>query len=176
LEVDTLLICLAPELDKKYEKLYAYLQDDITCKMPSIALVLDLLCSTFEQKIEARALFDPQAPLLKYRLLEMAHGSPDGLSPLPSRVLKMDDRMVNFILGFRQMDARLVPVARLDSPALSLRELCRPKRCNQDQKLCLFPFWTPIDITEGAYFLFTWPYGAGKRSLAGAVCRDLELL
>ncbi|UCH97704.1 MAG: hypothetical protein JSV88_12875, partial [Candidatus Aminicenantes bacterium] len=29
-ELDIVLICLAPELDIKYEKLYAYLQDDVT--------------------------------------------------------------------------------------------------------------------------------------------------
>lgn len=31
-EIDILLICLAPELDLRYEKLYAYLQNDVTKK------------------------------------------------------------------------------------------------------------------------------------------------
>src|SRR5262245_33668587 len=34
-EIDTLLICMAPELDLKYEKLYGYLQNDVTRKRPS---------------------------------------------------------------------------------------------------------------------------------------------
>ena len=41
---DALLICLAPELDLRYERLYAYLQDDVTKKRPSVDLVLNLLC------------------------------------------------------------------------------------------------------------------------------------
>ena len=41
-ELNTVLICLAPELDLKYEKLYAYLQDDVTKKQPSVNLILDM--------------------------------------------------------------------------------------------------------------------------------------
>src|SRR2546423_1889609 len=37
-------ICLALEADLKYEKLYAFLQDDITRKRPSVDLILRLLC------------------------------------------------------------------------------------------------------------------------------------
>src|SRR6266508_4923849 len=43
-EVDTLLICLAPQFDLRYERLYGYLQDDVTRKRPTVNLVLDLLC------------------------------------------------------------------------------------------------------------------------------------
>ena len=112
-EEQCLLVCLAPELDRKYEKLYAYLQDDVTRKKPSVDLVLNLLCETMPEKLAARLAFDPRSPLLKYRLLQMTDASPDGSSPLISRFLKLDDRIVNFLLGFQQIDARLEPFARL---------------------------------------------------------------
>ena len=70
------LICLAPELDRKYEKLYAYLQDDVTRKKPSADLVLNLLCQTLPERLAARAVFHPRAPLLKYQLLQMTDASP----------------------------------------------------------------------------------------------------
>src|SRR5262245_2591441 len=44
-DLDLLLVALAPELDLRYERLYAYLQDDVTRKRPSIDLTLNLLCS-----------------------------------------------------------------------------------------------------------------------------------
>lgn len=47
-EIDCLVICLTRELDLKYEKLYAYLQDDVTQKRPTVTLFLDLLCRSFE--------------------------------------------------------------------------------------------------------------------------------
>ena len=43
-DVDVLLICLAPTLDLRYERLCGYLQDDVTRKRPTINLILDLLC------------------------------------------------------------------------------------------------------------------------------------
>ena len=44
-DMDTLLIliCLAPELDLRCERLYAYFQDDMTQKRPGVALVLKRL-------------------------------------------------------------------------------------------------------------------------------------
>ena len=49
-EEQCILICLAPEIDRKYEKLYAYLQDDITRKKPSVDLILSLLLKEYRRK------------------------------------------------------------------------------------------------------------------------------
>ncbi len=44
-DIAVLLIAAAPEIDLRYEKLYAYLQDDVSKKRPCIDLTLDLsLC------------------------------------------------------------------------------------------------------------------------------------
>src|SRR5207248_7741079 len=42
-EVDVLLIALAPELEPRYETLYAYLQNDVTRKRPTVDLCLNLI-------------------------------------------------------------------------------------------------------------------------------------
>jgi len=57
LEIDALLICMAIELDLRYERLYAYLQDDVTKKKPSVDLVLNLLSSSVDTKLIARERF-----------------------------------------------------------------------------------------------------------------------
>ena len=43
-DVELLLIALAPELDLRYQRLYAYLADDATRRKPSMELALDLTC------------------------------------------------------------------------------------------------------------------------------------
>ena len=43
-EEEAVLICLAPELDIGYGRLYAYLQDDVTRRFPTADLILRLLC------------------------------------------------------------------------------------------------------------------------------------
>jgi len=52
-EEQCLVICLAPEVDRKYEKLYAYIQDDATRRRAGVDLVLNLLCRNDEEKLAA---------------------------------------------------------------------------------------------------------------------------
>ena len=52
-DIDTLLICLLPELDLEYQRVYAYLQDDVTQKSPTVNLVLQLLCESFADVLKA---------------------------------------------------------------------------------------------------------------------------
>ncbi|HYO13593.1 MAG TPA: AAA family ATPase [Thermoanaerobaculia bacterium] len=92
-----ILLCLAPEVDRKYEKLYAWLQDDVTRRRPTVGLVLELLCATREEALAARAAFEPQATLVKARLLQIDGNG--GSLPLPSRPLKLEDRIAGFLLG-----------------------------------------------------------------------------
>ena len=46
-----LVLALAPEVDLRYERIYAYLQDDVTRKRPSVDLVLNLFCRSPEQRL-----------------------------------------------------------------------------------------------------------------------------
>src|SRR3981189_1753420 len=41
-----LLICVAPELDSRFETLYSYVQNDVTRKRPTPDLILKLFCSS----------------------------------------------------------------------------------------------------------------------------------
>ena len=72
LETQALLVCLAPDLDPRYGKLFAYLQDDVTRKRPGLDLVLGLLVDEMSQALEARAVFHQQAPLVRYHLCRVA--------------------------------------------------------------------------------------------------------
>ncbi|MEI7773058.1 MAG: hypothetical protein WCI67_23920, partial [Chloroflexales bacterium] len=104
-ELDVLLICLAPELERKYDRLYAYLQDDITRKKPSVDLALTLLCDLPAQRWQARGAFAAQAPLFRYGLLQASDDpqSPSGSSDL-ARFLKLDPRIAGFLLGDDRID------------------------------------------------------------------------
>jgi AAA+ superfamily predicted ATPase len=116
-ELSAVVICLAPELRRKYDRLYAYLQDDITRQRPSVDLVLDLLCPTERQRWTARAAFADGAPLSRFGILapiEDPH-SPSGSSGL-ARFLTLDPQITQFLLGTAGLDARLSGHARLYSP------------------------------------------------------------
>ena len=170
-----LIICLAPELDRKYEKLYAYLQDDVTRKKPTIALAMDLFLGNREQKIAARWYFDQRAPLLKYRILQVNDDSPEGAAPLISRSLKLDDRMVAFLLGATHIDSRIEQMARLSSgEAESQHNL--PAEATQSWALSLVRSHFAVGSSrEPLTFYFYGPYGSGKRPLAEMISGELGL-
>ena len=89
LDVDLLLVCLAPELDLRYERLYAYLQDDVTRKRPTVDLALNLLCPSTEAKLSARPAARAERPADPPRhpaALSTTRRSPQ--PPLLSRYLK----------------------------------------------------------------------------------------
>ena len=70
-EQQCILIALAVELDRKYEKIFSYLQNDVEEKNPTVGLVLELLCSKKEEQIENRIFFERDSSLMKYFLLRL---------------------------------------------------------------------------------------------------------
>ena len=119
-EIDAMLICMALELDTDYERLYAYLRNDATIKQPSVDLILGLLCNSSEDKIYARQYFYVDAPLFKNQIIRFAEESEEEKKPLLSRLVKMDDRIINCILGFNQIDTKIEPFTRLVLPHTDL--------------------------------------------------------
>jgi len=126
-DVDALLIALAPETDLRYERLYAYLQDDVTRKRPSVSLVLNLLYEAYEARLEGRARFAPEAPLLRHSLVALIEDPAIPQPPLLSRYVKVDSRVVAYLLSERleaspaHMDERLAGLCRYErkGPALA---------------------------------------------------------
>lgn len=175
-EEECLLICLAPELDRKYERLYAYLQDDVTRKKPSVDLVFNLLCHTSYEKLAARLMFDVQAPLLKYRLLHMIDSSQEGLMPLLSRLLKLDDRIVNFLLGFEQIDSRLEKIAQLIPPQNRFNQVATDEGIQTRVRNIVHTNFTKAETArQNVVFYLHGTYGSGRHSLVKSICQDLKL-
>ncbi len=125
-EMDAILICLAPEIDVAYSRIYAYLQDDITRKHPSLDLLFNLLCPDAAAKIAARACLGPDAPLRRYHLLELFNETTTPQPPWLSLSLKLDERIVDYLLEADAIDVRLRPYARLvRTPAMPDQPLDR---------------------------------------------------
>ncbi len=172
-EMNVLLIGLAPELDLKYETVYAYLQDDVTQKAPTLNLVLELLCPTFEERLDARIVFSPQAPLLKYGLLKFSDEVPE--KPLLSKPLKLDSRIVNFLLGFNLPDARLEGVVRLLYPEKDWSDVVMNDDLRERLKQAWREHFSAEEQRVPLTFSFYGPSGAGKKLAAEALCHDIQL-
>ena len=113
-DLNALLLGLAPEVDLRYERLYAYLQDDVTRRRPSVDLALNLFCASAGEKWRERDRFSPDAPLLRHHLVEMtAHHEK---SPLLARNYWLDEQIVRYLLLNDGMDSRLIPFCHLQDP------------------------------------------------------------
>jgi AAA+ superfamily predicted ATPase len=129
-EVDVLLIALAPELDPRYERFFAYLQDDVTRKLPSVDLILNLLTSSFQEKLRLRALLTNDGRLIHSRLLRR-YSDNSRRTPLLAQYVRPSANVVEHLLGRPALDDALstsvewrpvdLPAPRAHLPA-ALRE------------------------------------------------------
>ncbi|PKN93791.1 MAG: ATP-binding protein [Chloroflexi bacterium HGW-Chloroflexi-6] len=64
------IVCMAPALDLRYERIYGYLQDDVTRTLPSVDLLLHLLAPADRlARLDYIHYFERHASLQQYRLL-----------------------------------------------------------------------------------------------------------
>jgi SpoVK/Ycf46/Vps4 family AAA+-type ATPase len=171
-EQDVLLICLAPQLELKYEKIYSYLQDDVTRRQPSVNMMLDMLCGSDEERAHARVYFTPQSRLFKYHLVEFI--DEPGQYSLLSKSLKADDGIVGFLLGFHMLDARLSSFTEIVAPSRDFSDvLMEEQDVAKLKRLCSFHKSHREERKPLLYF--QGARGAGKRLTAEALCKELGI-
>ena len=95
-EHDVLLLALAPHADPAFERLYAYVQDDVNRKLPTPHLALALLAPEGPAREAARDALLPGATLRALRVVTLAD---DPVLPPASRCLRLDEDVAARILG-----------------------------------------------------------------------------
>ncbi|MGH3901563.1 MAG: hypothetical protein ACRDTA_25575, partial [Pseudonocardiaceae bacterium] len=181
-ELQAVVVCLAPELRRKYDRLYAYLQDDITRKRPSVDLVLELVCETEEQRWRARASFFETASLLRAGLLQRVDDphSPSGSSGL-AQFLVLDPRICQFLLGggdpgTDHLDDRLAGRARVDPPAGRDGEPGTDPAITASVLRLVEHHVTRAGPDPRALVLYLHgPAGVGRRDMALRACQHLDV-
>ena len=169
-DLDVMLVALAPELDLRYERLYAYLQDDVTRKRPTVDLVLNLLCTDAAEKLERRVHLGADAPLIHADLIHLVPDPNQAHPPLLSHYVKLDGQITRLILGDASLDPRLVPFCRVVQPTAFLDELALPDEVTQT----LLAVVTHAREAHHALRLhFQGPPGVGKRSAAEALAGEI---
>ena len=97
-----LLVALAPDVDPRFERLYAYLQDDVTRRRPTVGLALEL-CGLSPWSAAARRRLGTGGPLARWALIEF-----EGVErPALSRALRLPDRVLAYLLGSDEPDGEL---------------------------------------------------------------------
>src|SRR3954452_25264935 len=98
LDAAVLAVCAAPELNPRFGRLFAYLQDDVTRKLPSPRLVGHLLEGDGVSAADVMTSLDREAPLRRVGALRLMGEAP---TPLAERPIKVADRLAAYLLGTR---------------------------------------------------------------------------
>jgi hypothetical protein len=113
-EVDAVALCLAPEIDRRYERIYGYLHDDMTRRRPSVGLILEVCAPDQPSRMALRSLFAWDAALVSHRMVHINDESAP--EPLASRPVRLDERIVGFLLGHSRIDSQLRDAATVSLP------------------------------------------------------------
>lgn len=111
IEKQCIIMCLAVELDRKYEKLYGFLQDDIHVKRPTVDLVLTFCSRNPYEQMEHRQLLTKSGKLHRY-FFTIENNPPTKTTSLATELV-LDERVIQFLLGNDTIDPRLVSFSTL---------------------------------------------------------------
>jgi hypothetical protein len=114
-EIDTLLVCLAPLIERRFERLFAYLNDDLSRPFASVDLLLRLLAPRRDRLFLSDSL-DIDAPLIRWGLLAYeTAGQRSGRLD----IFRLPDGVARFILGRANIDP-VASAVRLDDDVAPL--------------------------------------------------------
>jgi hypothetical protein len=100
IDIELLLIAMAPDVDARFERLYGYLQDDVSRRRASVGLGLEL-CGLPSSSAYARSRLARGAPLVDEYLVLVEEGE----RPVLTRSLRVPDRVAAHLLGSDIPDA-----------------------------------------------------------------------
>lgn len=164
IEQDILLIALAPEIDLKYETLYAYLNNDVTRKWPTCDLALRLLATDPEQRQLVRGALLQQSALFGSALLLPVLSQPQRTSWLAGG-FSAAPTVSHFLSRLHVLDPRLAWCAELHAPAVgAARQQTNVKQSSALRRLI------HADNHPLPLFLLTGRVGAGRYEAAAAAC------
>jgi hypothetical protein len=151
-DVQLLLVALAPDVDGRFERYYGYLNDDVTRRRASVGLALEL-CGLPPVSGRARRRLTPAGPLIAGGLVTVE----DADRPFLTRALRVPDRVTAHVLGVDDPDPA---VAHLLSEPVALD-------VGGDDRLASVIGGAP-STTDALVYVAEAP-GASGRSYAAAV-------
>jgi hypothetical protein len=153
-----LMLTLAPELDRRYERLYGYLQDDVSQRRPTVNLMMNLLGGSVPERFAVWERLAPTLPLRAHSIIECLPDPGQHHPIFLAHHLKVDHRILAYLLGEETPDQRLKTAIWNEKPgAQSLPDTVRHA----------FPE-SPMIYMHGTK-------GAGRGPAAAALCAEYGL-
>jgi replication-associated recombination protein RarA len=173
-EQDILLLALAPEINVKYETLYAYLNNDVTRKWPTHDLALNLFSNNSTEKANIRQYLLPEATLYRSGLLQSVQDTPGRTSWLAGGFF-LPPVISQQILGIDSFDPILVPFIEQVKPLKGWQDLHLSSGMEESLQACIRLLGQSAPDKPTPVLIFEGRYGSGKREAAEAICQDMGI-
>jgi hypothetical protein len=170
LDRDILLLAMLVEIDPRYGRLLAYLQDDVTRPRPSIFLALRLLGTGEVGRAEVRSRLRSDAPLCRHRLISLEGWPADPTPPWLQQAIRVDRRVVTFLVDGKAADEVPLSFVRRVAPGRPLAAL-HLDREDLERLRALLP---ALRSGEIGLVLLEGAAGSGRYTAACALARELD--
>jgi len=111
---EILLIALAPEIDRRYRRVFSFLHDDFTRGVPSVGLIVDILAPLLadDDRLVLMSRFEAESPLIRRGLVSLPSPRSGDALPLAQRNVRMGDAAGGWLLGVPRMSSVVADRAR----------------------------------------------------------------
>jgi hypothetical protein len=172
-EQDILLLALAPEIDLKYETLFAYLNNDISRKWPTCDLAIKVLSSNSKEEMKFHRCLLPEATLFSSGLLQT-------IQPIPERPFWLSIGfgvsavVAHYLLGFTSLDPMLINCVKRIAPQIAWDQVPISKNLKSSLKNIVKLFKQDLLERSKPLIILEGRHGSGRAAGAQAICRELN--
>jgi hypothetical protein len=166
-ERDVVLLCLAPELDRRYAPICAYLNDDVTRKFATRDLALRLFTRNPAEVSAARAALAAESTLLATGLLQPVGSANEGQSWLAGG-LALADAVAHFLGGVPALGGPRPPGLVTAWPDLAWRDAGTPTQAREALRRVPALRGRALVVLEGSR-------GSGRSRAASALAAEGEV-
>ena len=169
LDLDLILLALAPEIDLKYETLYAYLNNDVTRKWPTLDLTQRLLGHDPPSRASVAAALSPAGRLAQAGIVERIE-PPAARPSLLNAGFALTAMVTQFLLGLPLADPRLSGIAEIAPPHEPHDVPADAERIALVRRLAAL-----LRSHDPAAVALVGERGSGRCAAAAAVCHELGI-
>ncbi len=169
-----LLLCLAPELDRRYERLFAFLHDDVSQRRPTVNLLMNVLATDLTGRFTVWERLSLENPLRRFHLVECVPDSNRSDAPFLAHYVRADHRIVAYLLGETQPDTRLKHAVKIETDA-DILPVPNPLPAPSDDNIMFY--LRGNDHTARRETVMQWCVAAGMPLVTAdlALLRELEI-
>ena len=99
-ERDLLILCLAPEISRRYERIYTFLNNDETnSRQPTVDLALRLFCRSDAEWRNARSTLSPTSPLIKRKIIQLYLPTNSSARSQLAKAMLLSEKAATYLLS-----------------------------------------------------------------------------